>query len=118
MAMQLSGALTNIVLDPVFIFVFDMGVAGAAVATVLGQCVSMGIGLWLNLKFNREIRTSFKEMKPRGDILKAIFKVGLPAIVLQCLQSLTTLVMQLVFGFLWTGETKDLLVGIYGIYYK
>ena len=71
MTMQLAGALTNIALDPLFIFAFDMGAAGAAVATVL-----------------------------------------------QCLQSLTTLIMQLVFGFLWEGDVKDLLVGIYGIFYK
>lgn len=118
MFMQLGGALTNILLDPLFIFVFNMGVTGAAIATVIGQCVSMALGLWLNVRFNREIVTSFKNLRPAGSVVKEIFKIGLPAVVLQCLQSLTTLVMQLVFGFLWQGETKDLLVGIYGIYYK
>lgn len=118
MFMMLGGAITNIALDPVFIFVFDMGVAGAAVATVLGQCVSMVLGFWLNVRYNKEIVTSLKNLRPDGGIIKEVFKVGLPAIVLQCLQSLTTLVMQLVFGFLYTGDMKDLLVGIYGIYYK
>lgn len=118
MVMQIGGALTNIVFDPVFIFAFDMGVAGAAAATVLGQCVSLALGLFLNIKFNKEIKTSIRNIRPDGAIIKDIFKVGLPAIVLQCLQSLTTLVMQLVFGFLYEGTMKDLLVGIYGIYYK
>lgn len=119
MIMQLAGALTNIALDPLFIFVFDMGVVGAAVATVIGQWVSMIVGLVLNIKFNPEIRVSVKAMvTPNRRALGEIFKVGLPAIVLQCLQSLTTLVMQITFGFLYSGAEKDLLVGIYGIFYK
>lgn len=118
MLMQISGALTNIVLDPVFIFAFDLGVAGAAIATVLGQCVSMGVGLFLNAKCNKELSIARRHFRPDKTILTEIFKVGLPAVVLQCLQSLTTLVFQLLFGFLYVGETKDLLVGIYGIYYK
>lgn len=119
MIMQLAGALTNIALDPLFIFVFDMGVVGAAVATVIGQWVSMIVGLVLNIKFNPEIRVSVKAMvTPNRRALCEIFKVGLPAIVLQCLQSLTTLVMQITFGFLYSGAEKDLLVGIYGIFYK
>lgn len=118
MIMQLAGALTNIVFDPVFIFAFKLGVVGAAIATVLGQCVSMALGFFFNIRFNREAAVTFKDLKPDSKILKEIFKVGLPAIVLQCLQSLTTLVMQLVFGILTKGDVKDLLVGIYGIYYK
>lgn len=118
MTMQLAGALTNIALDPLFIFAFDMGVAGAAVATVLGQCVSMALGIFLNLRFNREIRMTKKDLRPDAKVIGEIFRIGLPAIVLQCLQSLTTLIMQLVFGFLWEGDVKDLLVGIYGIFYK
>ncbi len=119
MIMQLAGALTNIALDPLFIFVFDMGVTGAAVATVIGQWASMIVGLLLNIKFNPEIRVSVKSMvTPNCRSLSEIFKVGLPAIVLQCLQSLTTLVMQITFGFLYSGAEKDLLVGIYGIFYK
>lgn len=119
MIMQLAGALTNIALDPLFIFVFDMGVVGAAVATVIGQWVSMIVGLILNIKFNPEIRVSVKAMvTPNRRALCEIFKVGLLAIVLQCLQSLTTLVMQITFGFLYSGAEKDLLVGIYGIFYK
>lgn len=118
MLMQISGALTNIVLDPVFIFAFNMGVAGAAIATVLGQCVSMLVGIFLNIKYNPALRLRFSHLCPDKKTLSLILRVGLPAVVLQCLQSLTTLVFQIVFGILYTGETKDLLVGIYGIYYK
>lgn len=118
MLMQICGAATNIILDPVFIFGFNLGVAGAAIATVIGQCVSLAVGLFLNIKCNPELRLAFRHLKPDKEALAEIFKVGLPAVVLQCLQSLTTLVFQLVFGILYKGETKDLLVGIYGIYYK
>lgn len=119
MIMQLAGALTNIALDPLFIFVFDMGIVGAAVATVIGQWVAMIVGFILDVRLNKEIRVSVKAIvTPSARSLGDIFKVGLPAVVLQCLQSLTTLVMQITFGFLYSGAEKDMLVGIYGIFYK
>lgn len=120
MVMQLSGALVNIALDPLFILVLDMGVEGAAIATVLGQVVSMIVGFLLNVFANKEITFRKKDLKPSFSMMGSILKVGLPGIILQALQSLQSLVLQFVFMVLLSGNpaAQDMLVGVYGVYYK
>ncbi|HBM70441.1 MAG TPA: MATE family efflux transporter [Firmicutes bacterium] len=122
MIMQLSGAIANIALDPLFILVWKMGVEGAAIATIIGQMVSMFVGFALNIRCNKEISLSlsFKTFKPDFKIIGSIFKVGFPAIILQTLQSLQTLVLQIVFVSLFNSnpELIDTLVAVYGIYFK
>ena len=83
MITQSMGAITNIILDPVFIFVFDMGVSGAAIATVLGQIVSMFAALYFVSK-NQFVRISFsfKTFRPSGKIIKEIYAVGVPTIIM------------------------------------
>ncbi len=120
MIMQLAGALTNIALDPLFILVWNMGVEGAAIATIIGQMVSMIVGFLLVGFVNKEIAIHKEDIRFDFLMMKKILKVGLPSIALQALQSLQPLVFQLVFMTLFpsSGATVDMLVAIYGIYYK
>ena len=94
MISQGSGAIINIILDPIFIFGLlgmpKMGVAGAALATVIGQISGMLIGLYLNVKKNPEIHFSFKQLRPDFDIIKRIYAFGIPSIAMSALMSVTT----------------------------
>ncbi|MGN0772071.1 MAG: MATE family efflux transporter [Christensenellales bacterium] len=124
MAMQLVGAVVNIVLDPIFIFGYlgapAMGVKGAAVATVIGQLLSMLTGLLLNVFFNKEIKITFKDMLPDKKLLARIYKVAIPSMLMASITSVT------VFGFnqiLLAFNTETSLIGntatsFLGIYFK
>lgn len=114
---QISGAVVNIILDPILIYGWlglpEMGVAGAAYATVIGQIVSALVGLGFHLKMNKEITNSFKYMKPQGHIIKEIYAIGLPAIIAQALMSVMTYGLNVIFVRI--GES---VVTAYGLYYK
>jgi putative MATE family efflux protein len=92
MISQTIGALVNIALDPLFIFGLlgfpKMGVRGAATATVIGECCGSLAALIFNLKVNKEIHISFKGFRPDGKIIKSIYAVGIPSILMQCVGSL------------------------------
>ncbi|MDR1147676.1 MAG: MATE family efflux transporter, partial [Spirochaetaceae bacterium] len=92
MISQITGALVNIALDPILIFgLFGfpaMGVKGAAIATIIGECCGSFTAFMLNLKINKEIRFSFKGFKPDLGIIKSIYAVGFPSILIQCAGSL------------------------------
>lgn len=120
MVMQLSGAVVNIILDPIFILVWNMGVEGAAIATIIGQMVSMVVGFLLVLFVNKEITIRKKDIVFDFPMMGEILRVGLPSIILQAFQSLQPFVFQLVFMSLFSqsGATQDMLVGIYGVYFK
>ena len=96
MIMQGVGALINIFLDPVFIFGAEflgipaMGVRGAAIATVLGQCIACAIGAFLHFRFNKDLRCIFKGFKPDLTIIKKIYAVGIPSILMSALVSVMT----------------------------
>ena len=74
---QISGAVTNIILDYIFIFPLKMGVAGAAWATVIGQFVSLFIAMFFHYTKNKEINGSLKYIKPEIGIIKGIYKIGI-----------------------------------------
>jgi putative MATE family efflux protein len=94
MISQTAGAVTNIILDPIMIFglfgVPQMGVGGAAIATVIGQTVAASIALFFNLKVNHEVKLSFKGFRPDGKIIKEIYAVGAPSILMQSVGSVMT----------------------------
>ncbi len=117
MIAQLAGAVTNIILDPIMIYGLagcpQMGVAGAAAATVIGQCVSLVIILYMHLFHNDAIDKSLRYLKPRAKILKDIYIVGAPAILMQALTSFMTYGMNLILGSISSSA-----VTAYGIYYK
>ena len=91
MCTQLLGALTNIILDPILIFgLFGaprLGVAGAAVATVTGQCVAAVAALIMNLKCNPDIHIVPRKIRFHGPTVKNIYRIGFPSIVMQCIGS-------------------------------
>ena len=91
MITQTVGAVTNIILDPIFIFglfgVPAFGVKGAAIATVIGQIIAAVLALIMNIKVNTDIDFSLKGFKPDIKIIGMIYKVGLPSIIMQSIGS-------------------------------
>ncbi len=114
---QVSGAVVNIVLDPVMIFGYfglpEMGICGAAYATVIGQVVSMLIAMYFHYRKNAEVKSGMQYLKPDKDIVKEIYVIGLPAIIMQALMSFMTYGVNLIFG-----TVSQAAVTAYGIFYK
>lgn len=114
---QILGAITNIVLDPILIYGWlgcpEMGVKGAAYATVIGQIGSFAAALCFHLKFNNSIRLRLAHFKPSLKIIGMIYSIGLPAIISQALISVMTYGMNLILKGI--GEN---MVTAYGLYYK
>lgn len=117
MVIQGTGAIINIILDPIFIFgLFGfprMEVAGAALATVVGQIVAAILGMILNHKFNKEIHVSFKGFRPCKRTIGSIYKIGVPSILMQSIGSVTTFGMNnILLMFSSTAAT------VFGVYFK
>ena len=89
-----------------------MGIAGAAVATVIGQIVAAFMASWFNLKFNKELDISMKGFHPNGHLIGQIYKVGAPSIVVQAIGSLMTYGMNLILAAFGSAQT------VFGIYFK
>lgn len=113
---QISGALTNVVLDYVFIFPLDMGVEGAAIATVIGQFVSLLCAMAFHYAKNKDINGSPKYIRPRGAIIKEIYKIGVSAAIMQALLSVMMAGMNAILS--GANANATVLVGAFGIYYK
>ena len=113
---QISGAVTNIVLDYVFIFPLGMGVAGAAWATIIGQFVSLFIAMYFHYNKNKEINGNLKYIKPESKLIKEIYKIGISAAIMQALLSVMMAGMNAILGMAKADPT--ILVGSFGIYYK
>ena len=112
MIIQGAGAITNIILDPVFIFVFDMGVAGAAIATVIGQWVSMFLAIFY-VRRNRYVTIRMRKIRPDRKIIKDIYVVGAPTIVMN---SVSTVLVSALNGILIRFSTMA--VSVFGVYFK
>ncbi len=113
---QVVGAVVNIILDPIMIYgigpVPEMGVEGAAYATVIGQVVSAVLLFIFHIKLNKEFEHGVKFMKPNGRIIREIYAIGLPAIIAQALMSIMVYVMNLILKFSPSVQTA------YGLFYK
>lgn len=116
MIAQVSGALVNVLLDYLFIFPLQMGVAGAAWATVIGQVVSLVLAMIFHYCLNREIGTHVRYLRPRLSILRAIYRIGASAAVMQGLLSVMMAGVNAILGAASADST--VLVGAFGIYYK
>lgn len=113
MIMQGVGAIINIGLDPLFIFVFDMGVKGAAIATVIGQCIACTIGGILHFAKNNELRLDFKSFKFNGHTVGKIYSVGIPSILMSALVSVMTYLMNVILkGY------EEVAATVFGVYFK
>lgn len=118
------GAVTNIILDPVLIFVCNMGIEGAAVATVIGQWVGAVIAFILHLKVDQEIRFSFKQFHIDLQTVWSIYKVGLPTILTQAMGSIMMLSFNSLLGELLPAGaaegavTATSAIAFFGAYYK
>lgn len=91
----------------------EMGVAGAAYATIIGQIVSFLVGLVFYLRFNKEIKNSPKYLKPDAHIIREIYSIGFPAIISQALMSFMTYGLNIIYG-----KISENVVTAYGLYYK
>ena len=117
MISQTTGAVINIILDPIFIHgrfgVPAMGVAGAAVATVIGQWIGAAVCIYMNVKHNPDVMLKLKYMKPRKETLNPILAVGIPALIMNSIGSVMNFGMNQIFqGF------QETATGVFGIYYK
>ena len=114
---QLSGAIFNIIFDPILIFGLlgfpEMGIAGAAAATVGGQIFGSAIGLILNLRKNPEIDMNFKGFRPDKEMLGAMCKISIPSIVMTSVISITIFIMDLILQ-----KFSSTAVAVFGVYGK
>ncbi len=113
---QVVGAVINIILDPILIYgigpVPEMGVEGAAYATVIGQVASAVLLMFFHLRFNKEFDHHIRFMKPDGRTIREIYVIGLPAIIAQALMSFMVYMMNLILKFSPSAQTA------YGLFYK
>lgn len=117
MITQAVGAVINIILDPILIFGLlgmpKLGVAGAAIATVIGQIVGGTLGLVFNIRVNKEITLSVKGFKPDIRTIGNIYKVGVPAIMMQAIGSVMTYGMNMILIAFSSTATA-----VFGVYFK
>lgn len=117
MITQGTGAVINIILDPVLIFGLlgmpRLGIRGAALATIVGQLVAMSLALYFNITKNKEISLSFRKMRPHGETIKKIYWVGVPSIVMQAIGSVMTYSMNKILAPISTTA-----VAVFGVYFK
>lgn len=117
MITQTTGAVINIILDPILIFGYfgmpKMGVAGAAVATVIGQIIAAVFAFVINQKKNTEIHLAFKGFKPDKKIIGQIYAVGVPSIIMQAIGSVMTYGMNRIL-MVFTSTAA----AVFGVYFK
>ena len=117
MITQGTGAVVNIILDPILIFGLlgmpKMGVAGAAVATVIGQCVAALLAIFYNIRKNHEISLKIKGFRPHGKTIAKIYSVGIPSIIMISIGSVMTyMINQILMAFSSTATA------VFGVYFK
>lgn len=117
MITQMLGAIINIILDPILIFGLlgapRMGVTGAAIATVIGQIIAAFTAMIINYKKNHEVNLNFKGFKPSLTIIKQIYSVGIPSIIMQSIGSVMVFCMNQILIVFSTTATA-----VFGVYFK
>ena len=116
MISQGVGAIVNIIFDPICIFVLDMGVAGAAAATVLGRIVACCIAIGFNVKKNHELKLSFRGFRPEGEIIRGISAIGVPSIIMVAVGSVMTYLYNIILFNFTTGALYA--QNVFGSYFK
>ena len=111
---QSLGAIINIALDPVFIFVLDMGVAGAAVATIIGQFCGCALAIHFNHKKNTDITLSIRGFRPDWRLIGEIYAIGLPSVIMIAIGSVMTFLMnKILITYHSAHETAATAFGVY-----
>ncbi len=117
MIIQLSGAIINIILDPILIFGWlgapEMGVKGAAIATVIGQLASAAIGIFINLRFNKDIKLKIKNFIPKAKLLGEMLVIGIPSVLMQAIGSIMTFAMNNILL-----KFSQAALNVFGVYFK
>ena len=117
MITQLTGAITNIILDPILIFGLlgfpKLGIAGAAWATVIGQCVGAVVAVMLNHFKNAEVHLRLRHIRPNGRLMGEITAISIPSIIMSCISSLTCFVMNMILI-----AYSSTAVAVFGVYFK
>lgn len=117
MITQLTGAITNIILDPILIFGLlgfpKLGIAGAAWATVIGQCVGAVVAVMLNHFKNPEVHLRLRHIRPNGRLMGEITAISIPSIIMSCISSLTCFVMNMLLI-----AYSSTAVAVFGVYFK
>lgn len=113
LAIQGTGALINIILDPVFIFTFNQGVAGAAIATIIGQITAMGLGIWITHRKVPEIHTDIRQFRWNGALMLRILQIGIPAMVMQAVMSFMSVFMNWILM-----PYSSMAVSVFSVYIK
>ena len=110
------GAIINIILDPIFIFTLNMGVTGAAVATIIGQFCGCILALIFNLKKNKEIHLQFRGFRPNWRLVGNIYAIGLPSVIMVAIGSVMTFCMNKIL--IAYHSAKETAATAFGIYFK
>ena len=110
------GAIINIILDPVFIFVFDMGVTGAAIATVIGQIIAFFLAFTLNRRKNHDIELHLHGFRPDMKLIGRIYAIGVPSIIMVAIGSVMTFLMNIILITYTAG--KETAATVFGVYFK
>ncbi len=116
MITQGVGAIFNIIFDPIFIFTLNMGVTGAALGTVLGQIVAFVLAIVLNHKYNPDVRLSAKGFRPDLRMIGEIYAIGVPSIIMVCIGSVMTFLMNKILILYTAG--KETAATVFGVYFK
>lgn len=115
MICQLAGAITNIILDPIFIFNLNMGISGAAIATVIGQFVSLLIVLIYVCIKNLDISINFKSFRFKFKYAKEIIVAGVPVLVMNSISAIVNIVL---YAILRKLDVTEVSVGVLSVYFK
>lgn len=117
MITQMTGAIINIIMDPILIFGLvgfpALGIRGAAIATVFGQIVAGVMAIIMNVKLNHDVHISFKGFRPNGKVIGTILSIGIPSLLMQAVGSVMTVGMnKILIAFSSTA------VAVFGVYFK
>ena len=113
---QGTGAIINIILDPIFILGLRMGAKGAAIATVIGQIIAFGMAVFLNHRKNVEIRLDMRKFRPNLPMIGRIYAIGIPSILMMAIGSVMTFLMNIIL--ITYTAAQELAATVFGVYFK